>query len=171
MQDTQLTARQLASNIAAMADGTVAFSEAVLIRAREHLEQIVQRARAGTASITAYLEGAPTSGLGDAAVLIYATACTPRMKAECAARNLQRIEELNDGDACPMDEPLLSVLAEFVGEAGAVMAALELAQQAHAALDNTLLHLSGHCTVGDALGRRAVADSLAEALRAVGIEA
>jgi hypothetical protein len=69
-----------------------------------------------------------------------------------------------------MDEALLCALADLVGEAGAILAVLELAQQAHTAIEGALLQPGWHAGAVDIARRRALAANLYKALRAVGVE-
>lgn len=173
MSDHHITAKELAASISGMADHSAPFQSVHLELGLAHLEQLAMRAQKGTRAITAFYVGKGSfHDLGDAAVLIHATAFEP-VVARCAqgtARNLQEIADLEARGACAMDEPLLDALAEFSGQARAVLVALRIALQAHAALDSCLLHLGGQMTPADALSRRLVADNLAEALTALGVE-
>lgn len=172
MGDGHITAQQLAASISGMADHSAPFQSAHLELGLAHLEHLAMRAQKGTRAITAFYVGKGSfEDLGDAAVLSHATAFEP-VVARCAqgtARNLQAIADLDAGGTCALDEPLLSALTEFAGQARAVLVALRIAQQAHAALDNCLLHLSQQMTPADALSRRLVADNLLEALKALGV--
>lgn len=87
-----------------------------------------------------------------------------------ATDNLRRIAEFDYLGACPMDEALLCVLADLVSEAGAILAVLELVQQAHSAIEGALLNPGWHAGAVDLARRRALAANLSEALRAVGVE-
>ncbi|MFN9475115.1 hypothetical protein [Acidovorax sp.] len=86
------------------------------------------------------------------------------------ASNLRRIAELDSLGACPVDEALLCLLADLVGDVGAILAVVELAQQAHAAIESALLNPGWHAGSVDIARRRALAANLSEALRAIGVE-
>ena len=86
-----------------------------------------------------------------------------------ATGNLRRIAELHALGACPMDEAFLCVLADLASEAGAIAAVLELAQQAHGAIEDALLHPGWYAGSVDVVRRRALASNLSEALQAIGV--
>lgn len=87
-----------------------------------------------------------------------------------AVANMRRIAQLDADGQSPMDDPMASTLAALVGQLPAVLAALEVAAQAQAALENILLHPSTRnaMTPADQKGRDTLADELRSHLDAIG---
>lgn len=87
-----------------------------------------------------------------------------------AVGNMRRVVELDSQDQCAMDEPMMSELVELVRKFPAILAALELADQACAALENTTLHPAtrGATTPADLSARTKLANELRAHLNAIG---
>lgn len=85
-----------------------------------------------------------------------------------ATANLRQVMQLDAQGVSLLDEPLVNVLAELTGQTGALLRTLELARQAHSALENVVLHLAAHMPPADAATRKRLVAELDEALNAIG---